>query len=180
MSTRAVAWRHAPIAAGLLALHPSSGIAQTTGDDRGDTPPIAEFRHHHGRPLTSGKPAIDVRMFGRHPDAANSLPLDQSPARGLRETLDRLASPRAGWNGPTRSWSPMPLGRLQQSSQRQRSWIGRHPVLFGTAVGFGAGFLIGYLPGDDGVFEDQNAAFSGWVLGGVGAGVGALVGALVR
>jgi hypothetical protein len=43
-------------------------------------------------------------------------------------------------------------------------------------VGFGGGFLIGYLPGDDGIFDDQDAAFSGWVLGGVGAGAGALIG----
>jgi hypothetical protein len=51
-------------------------------------------------------------------------------------------------------------------------------VLFGALVGFGSGFLVGYLSGDDGVFDDQNAAFSGWVLGGVGAGAGALIGAV--
>ena len=70
------------------------------------------------------------------------------------------------------------LRRVQQPGQQKRSWIGRHPVLFGTLVGFGAGFLVGYLPGDDGVFDDFTAEFNGLVLGGVGAGIGALVGAV--
>jgi hypothetical protein len=52
-------------------------------------------------------------------------------------------------------------------------------VLFGALVGFGGGFLIGYLPGDDGVFYDFTAEFNGLVLGGVGAGTGAAVGAVV-
>ena len=67
---------------------------------------------------------------------------------------------------------------ILQQPQRKRSWIGRHPVLFGTLVGFGGGFLVGYLPGDDGVFYDFTAEFNGLVLGGVGAGAGALVGAV--
>jgi hypothetical protein len=49
-------------------------------------------------------------------------------------------------------------------------------MLFGTLVGFGTGFLVGYLPGNDAVFEDFTAGFNGLVLGGVGAGAGALVG----
>jgi hypothetical protein len=71
------------------------------------------------------------------------------------------------------------LQHAQQPGPRRRSWIGRHPVLFGTFVGFGGGFLIGYLPGRDAVFEDSDAAFAGWVLSGVGAGTGAVVGAIV-
>lgn len=66
----------------------------------------------------------------------------------------------------------------QQREPQKRSWIGRHPVLFGTMVGFGAGFLIGYLPGDDGVFDDFTAEFNGLVLGGAGAAVGAGIGAI--
>jgi hypothetical protein len=46
-------------------------------------------------------------------------------------------------------------------------------------VGFGGGFLIGYLPGDDVVFDDFVARFNGFVLGAVGAGTGAVVGAVV-
>jgi hypothetical protein len=47
--------------------------------------------------------------------------------------------------------------------------------VFGALVGFGSGFLIGYLPGDDGVFDDFDAEFNGLVLGGVGALAGAVV-----
>ena len=70
------------------------------------------------------------------------------------------------------------LGARQQPRQK-RGWIGRHPVLVGTLIGFGGGFLIGYLPGDDGVFDDFTAEFNGLVLGGVGAGVGAVSGAIL-
>jgi hypothetical protein len=67
--------------------------------------------------------------------------------------------------------------RRQTPPARQRHWIARHPVFFGTLVGFGSGFLIGYLPGDDGVFDDFTAGFNGWLLGGVGAGAGGALGA---
>jgi hypothetical protein len=67
----------------------------------------------------------------------------------------------------------------QAPPARIRSWIAAHPVLFGAAVGFGTGFLIGYLPGDDGVFDDFTAGFNGWVMGGIGAGTGALIGVVV-
>jgi hypothetical protein len=72
-----------------------------------------------------------------------------------------------------------PSLRALQQPRQERGWIGRHPVLFGTLVGFGGGFLIGYLPGDDGVFDDFTAKFNGLVLGGVGAGVGAVSGAIL-
>jgi len=63
---------------------------------------------------------------------------------------------------------------------RQRGWIGRHPALFGMAVGFGAGFLIGYLPADyDGPFHDEPRGWNGLYAGGIGAGTGLLVGAIV-
>jgi hypothetical protein len=67
-----------------------------------------------------------------------------------------------------------------QAPAAGKNWIKRHPVLTGALVGFGAGFLIGYLPGDDGVFYDFTAEFNGMVLGGIGAGAGAVVGALAR
>ena len=67
----------------------------------------------------------------------------------------------------------------QAPPARTRSWIAAHPVLFGAAVGFGTGFLIGYLPGDDAVFDDFTAGFNGWVMGGIGAGTGALIGLVV-
>ena len=72
-----------------------------------------------------------------------------------------------------------PSLRALQQPRQERGWIARHPVLFGTLIGFGGGFLIGYLPGDDGVFDDFTAEFNGLVLGGVGAGVGAVSGAIL-
>lgn len=68
----------------------------------------------------------------------------------------------------------------QQPAQEEPSWIGRHPTLFGTIVGFGGGFLVGYLSGDDGVFYDFTAFESGLILGGIGAGTGALVGTILQ
>ena len=73
-----------------------------------------------------------------------------------------------------------PLQPAQSPKRTQkRGWIARHPALFGALVGFGSGFLIGYLPGDDGVFSDFDAEFNGVVLGGVGALTGAVIGAAV-
>ncbi len=57
--------------------------------------------------------------------------------------------------------------------------LGKHPVLFGTLIGFGSGFLVGYIAGDDGVFYDFTAGANGVMLGGIGAGIGAGVGAIV-
>ena len=67
----------------------------------------------------------------------------------------------------------------QQPGPQKRTWIQRHPVLFGTLVGFGGGFLIGFLPGDDAVLNDFDASFNGLVIGGVGALTGAVVGEVV-
>lgn len=68
---------------------------------------------------------------------------------------------------------------VQQEPRERRSWVRRHPVLFGTLVGFAGGFLIGYLPGDDVWFDDFAAPFNGLVLGGAGAGIGAAAGAIL-
>jgi hypothetical protein len=68
------------------------------------------------------------------------------------------------------------FGIQQQPKQQERGWMGRHPVLFGTMVGFGAGFLIGYVPGRDGTCPDFDASECGWIVGGVGAGAGAIAG----
>jgi hypothetical protein len=78
---------------------------------------------------------------------------------------------------PSTVWSN-PAVLVQQAGPQEGNWIGRHAVLFGALVGFGGGYLLGYLPGDDAVFYDFTAEFNGLVLGGVGAGVGALVGAV--
>ncbi len=66
------------------------------------------------------------------------------------------------------------------AASAKRNWIQRHPALFGALVGFGGGFLIGYLPGDDAVFDDFTAEFNGAVIGGIGALAGAIVGEVAK
>ena len=62
---------------------------------------------------------------------------------------------------------------------RDRNWIKRHPVIFGALVGFGGGFVAGYLAGDDAVFEDFTKEFHGIAFGGIGALAGAILGELI-
>lgn len=103
-----------------------------------------------------------------------------------------LADPRRlpppGWFATARSqatenlsasspWAKAASSMAQAQPGQQRSWIGRHPVLFGTLVGFGGGFLVGMAAGGD---DFANAEVYGLIVGGVGAGVGALVGAVGR
>ena len=106
---------------------------------------------------------------GRSAAVANGMPrlsssaCPRNPLQCVRwvETLDRPS-----------------VAQLTQSAPR-RSWIARHPVIFGTLVGFGTGFLVGLAGGDDGIFDDFTAEFNGMVVGGIGAGIGAAVGAAV-
>lgn len=94
------------------------------------------------------------------------------------------AQTTAGWvnRAVDREVPRLPVSTLtlssarQQSQPQKRNWIQRHPALFGALVGFGGGFFLGYLPGDDAVFDDFDASFNGLVIGGVGALAGAIVG----
>jgi hypothetical protein len=90
------------------------------------------------------------------------------PAAGLRAAIA----------DSSRRLEARPARAAQSAPARKKNWIQRHPACFGAAVGFVAGFFIGYLPGDDAVFDDFEAGFNGAVLGGIGAGAGAIVGAL--
>ena len=71
-----------------------------------------------------------------------------------------------------------PFRAAQQLGRQNRGWIGRHPALFGALIGCSGGFLIGYLAGDDAIFDDFSKGFHGVGLGGVGALTGAIVGEL--
>jgi hypothetical protein len=71
-----------------------------------------------------------------------------------------------------------PVLRAVPQSSPKRNWIKRHPVLFGTLVGFSTGFLIGVAAGDDGVIDDETAVANGWIVGGIGAASGAAVGSI--
>lgn len=109
--------------------------------------------------------ATSTAPFQRAAASANGLRAAIAP-EAARFALSRSADDRAA-----------PLQPL--AAPQRRHWVARHPVLFGTLVGFVGGYLIGYLPGDDAVFDDFTAQFNGTVMGGIGAGTGALVGAVV-
>jgi hypothetical protein len=72
----------------------------------------------------------------------------------------------------------------QQNQPKGRSWIGRHPVLFGTVVDFGAGFACGCKTGDPTArncpgCDNLPPETKGMLFGGIGAGAGALAGLIV-
>ena len=105
-------------------------------------------------------------------------PTDLVPSTGISVT--RPLTEAIVRDAPHEAWRLDRAGAaLPAAPNSDRNWIERHPSLFGAAVGFGGGFLIGYLPGDDAVFDDFTAEFNGLVLGGVGAAAGAIVGWLV-
>jgi hypothetical protein len=83
------------------------------------------------------------------------------------------------WSVGTSAPARAAVVRVPRQDPNTRSWIRRHPALFGAAVGFTSGYVYGVARGDDGVFDDFTAGFNGWVCGGVGAGAGAVIGAIV-
>lgn len=118
---------------------------------------------HAARPAPhDGHPLPVVSGSGAHP-------LSVAGRRAVGELVAEMSATREVARG---------LG-TQTARTPRRSWAARHPVLLGSLVGFGTGFLIGYLPGDDGLFYDFTAEFNGMVMGGIGAGTGAAIGAIV-
>ncbi len=126
--------------------------------------------------MLMSSPAVAVAADGRHDSSA--------------DRAARLATP-GGSTGPLARAAVREvqrLARLQQAPadaprpterREHRNWIARHPVLFGTAVGFGAGCLVGFAAGDDGVLDDFTAGSNAVILGGALAGIGAVVGLVV-
>jgi hypothetical protein len=66
----------------------------------------------------------------------------------------------------------------RQQPSTERSWRGRHPVLFGALVGLGSGLAIeaAVIPGASG--GEPHGVYMP-MFGGVGAGIGALTGLIV-
>ena len=73
---------------------------------------------------------------------------------------------------------PTPPPAVPQQQAKKRSWPGRHPVIFGTLVGLGAGLAIeaAVIPGASGG-EPHSVYIPMFAT--VGAGTGALVGYII-
>jgi hypothetical protein len=67
---------------------------------------------------------------------------------------------------------------VRQQQPRERSWPGRHPVLFGALVGMGVGFGVeaAVIPGEGG--GEPHSAYLP-MFGVIGAGIGSVVGLVV-
>ena len=67
---------------------------------------------------------------------------------------------------------------VRQQQPRNRSWPGRHPVLFGALVGLGTGLAVEavVIPGKSG--GEPHSAYLP-MFSAVGAGIGSLVGLIV-
>lgn len=141
----------------------------------------------------AGAGVLLMLLFAARPGSAQHVPAEpQSPARRLdtivhennRGSLssirlsDAIAIEVARLTSSGHLRAHMSVFQPQDRPQRKH-WAARHPVLFGTIVGFVGGYLIGYLPGDDAVFDDFTASFNGMVMGGIGAGTGAVVGGVI-
>jgi len=101
------------------------------------------------------------------PDRTIRIPVIQLPRGIVREAVTREAVRLAA----------LPAG-LSPQQPRERSWPGRHPVLFGAVVGLGVGLGVeaAVIPGESG--GEPHSAYIP-IFGGIGAGIGSLVGAIV-
>ena len=125
--------------------------------------------------------------------AAQAVP-SAPPPMGL--SLQEIRA-RASADAPLMSAVKRDAGRLatgttssqasgEAKAREGRSWIGRHPALFGALVGAGAGLVAAGTMDNEmfcGTGSDEDCIFynsSRFAVGaGVGAGVGALVGWIV-
>jgi hypothetical protein len=100
-------------------------------------------------------------------DGKMLIPALQLPTGLMREAV----------NGEYVRFAAPPLAVSQQQA-RERSWPGRHPVLFGTLVGLGVGLAVeaAVIPGASG--REPHSVYIP-MFGGLGAGIGSLVGLIV-
>jgi hypothetical protein len=99
-------------------------------------------------------------------DGTTRTPAIQLPARIMPDRMNRESG-----------LADLPPA-LPPQQPRERSWPGRHPVLFGTLVGLGAGLAVeaAVIPGASG--GEPHSAYIP-MFAGVGAGIGWLVGLIV-
>jgi hypothetical protein len=71
------------------------------------------------------------------------------------------------------------LPPVQNEQAVTPNWCKRRAVLCGTAIGFGIGYSVGFLSGENPIYEDLVPSADAVVVGGLGAAVGAVVGAFL-
>ncbi len=102
------------------------------------------------------------------------------PAAGLAQTPFAEESIRTAVkrDGTALSMLAAPAAQQQQSQPRERTWAGRHPVLFGALVGLAVGVAVevAVIPGASG--GEPHSVYLP-MFGGVGAGIGSLAGVIV-
>lgn len=190
MTTRLLTLRSGLLVALLLFLHPLHLSAQSSVGSIQLNPALSREAEYQVEPLGWAPP---VWFKPGAPREIGTLPLILAAVRsseGVTVPTSRLPSTlAAGWieRATSRELARLNLAAAstdsallpgQQPGQRTRSWIGRHPVLFGTLVGLGGGYLVGVGAGEDGIFDDFTAGENGLFVAGIGAGAGALVGAI--
>ena len=192
MTTRLLTLRSGPLlVALLLCLYPRHVWAQSSvgsiqlssalsGEADYQVEPLgwaAPVRFKSGAPREIGTgPFILAAVRSSEGVTVHTSPLPSTLAAGW---LKRAASRELARLNLAAASTDSALLRVQQPGQRSRSWIGRHPVLFGTLVGLGGGYLVGVVAGEDGIFDDFTAGENGLFVAGIGAGAGGIVGAIV-
>ena len=98
-----------------------------------------------------------------------------TPASGFAQTPTGVL--HEGVNRESARLAALPPA-LRQQPQRERSWPGRHPVLFGALVGLGVGLGVeaAVIPGASG--GEPHSVYVP-MFGIAGAGIGSLAGVIV-
>ena len=106
---------------------------------------------------------------------AQELSLTEPPFVPPASISDSIARAAERWPA---EWAGSGLAEVRQA-QEQRSWIARHPALFGALVGAGVGAGVGYGLGGECTGQEVEPCSSKGEAAVVGAGIFAGIGAFV-
>lgn len=111
--------------------------------------------------------------------AQDHTPVSTDGMRHIRLAIDRESTRLLPSLDPLRQ-DAVALARPRAGAQRatyRRGFVGRHPILVGAVIGFGAGAVIGVTKACGGPPDRESYCGPATVgFGAVGAGLGALVG----